>query len=400
MDTFFRHGSRCILPRRLQPPKPPMPEIQPVRSRTDREAFLLCPRRIYRDLPAWVPPIRSMQRRDLDPERGAFFHDGFGSKAAYFLAREGREVLGRIAAIRNERHLAQHGDGIGFFGFFDSVEDRGVAGGLLGAAEGWLREEGLVAARGPTSFTLNDPTGVTIEGHGLRPSVQIGYTPAYYAGLLEDAGYRKVRDLLCFQAPIERLESDLLRQALGTPGAGDGALEIRPVRRKELASESALFARIFSRSWERNWGAFPMLPEDLVRAAKELGPFFDERLGAVVTLKGEPVGVCLAVVDPWEIFHRCDGKIGVGGLLRILRERHRIERLRIFLLGFLPEHRGLAIGPLMLDYLRRQRPHFPALKTIEFSWILEDNRPMRSLAEAFGAELSQRLRVYEKFLGD
>src|SRR5207249_10299772 len=56
----------------------------------------------------------------------------------YFLAvRDGRPV-GRIAAIKNDAHTREHGDRVGFYGFFESVNEQAVANALFEAAAGWL----------------------------------------------------------------------------------------------------------------------------------------------------------------------------------------------------------------------------------------------------------------------
>jgi hypothetical protein len=39
------------------------------------------------------------------------------------------------------------------------------------------------------------------------------------------------------------------------------------------------------------------------------------------------------------------------------------------------------------------------ITALEMSWILEDNRPMRHLAEAIGGRMYKTYRVYEKELG-
>jgi GNAT superfamily N-acetyltransferase len=377
-----------------------MPEILPVESRREREAFLRLPWRIYRDDPHWVPPILAAQRRELDQERGPFFTDGFGSRAAFFLAMSGGEVVGRIAAIRNERHLAQHHDRVGFFGFFESVDDPSVAGALLEKAEDWLKAEGLVVSRGPTSFTLSDPAGVTIEGGGIRPPVLLGHTPGYYANLLTVNGYHKARDLLGYRLSIEDIDSKLLRFGAELSLGETAGVEVREIQMNRLAEEAELFARVFSKAWERNWGAFPMVPQDFLLAAKEFGPFFDPRLGAVVTVHGEPAAVFLAVPDVWEILQKLDGRIGPAGLWRIWRDRHRLERLRLLIVGILPEYRKLPIGPLVLRQIRTHRDAFPSLRTIELAWILEDNRVTRELAESVQAQHCRTLRIYDKELDE
>ena len=63
--------------------------------------------------------------------KNPFFEHG---EADYFLAERDGEVVGRIAAVANRLHNETHGDRVGFFGFFDTVDDPEVAGALLDAA--------------------------------------------------------------------------------------------------------------------------------------------------------------------------------------------------------------------------------------------------------------------------
>jgi len=377
-----------------------MIEVASVSSRRDREEFLRFPWRIYRDLPAWVPPILSLQRKEIDPERGFFFTDGFGSKAELFLARKGGEVVGRIAAIRNERHLSHRRDGVGFFGFFDSNNDRAVAAALLSRAEEWLLSEGLAIMRGPTSFTLNDPSGVLVRGAEIRPSAQIGYTPAYYADLLESCGFYKVRDLFVYQGQVDELASNLFSFEQSFSERSFEGIEVRTIDASRIEEEAELFTQVFTKSWEQNWGSYPLVAGDLIHAYREMGPFFDPGLGGIATVHGKPAGVFLAAPDPWEIFHRMNGRLGLRGIWRILRDRKKLERIRLFLFGTLPEFRKVPSGRFLIQRLHERRHLYPSVKTFEFSWILEDNLPTRQLAEAIGARAVQTLRLYEKHLGE
>jgi hypothetical protein len=67
-------------------------------------------------------------RRDvvalLSRTKNPFFEH---AEAEYFIAERGSEVVGRIAAISNRLHNETHGDRVGFFGFFESVDQQEVA---------------------------------------------------------------------------------------------------------------------------------------------------------------------------------------------------------------------------------------------------------------------------------
>ena len=64
----------------------------------------------------------------LSREKNPFFEH---AEAEYFLAERDGEVVGRIAAISNRLHNETHGDRVGFFGFFECVDDQAVADALL-----------------------------------------------------------------------------------------------------------------------------------------------------------------------------------------------------------------------------------------------------------------------------
>ena len=55
-------------------------------------------------------------------------------------------------------------DDTGFFGFFDTIDDKDVAQALLDAAEKWLREKGMKHVIGPLSLYANEEIGILVEG--------------------------------------------------------------------------------------------------------------------------------------------------------------------------------------------------------------------------------------------
>lgn len=374
-----------------------MISVKRVESRADWRGFLRFPWKVYRDYPAWVPPLLSQQKKQLLPESGMFFNDGKGSTAAYFLACRDGEVVGRIAAIANENHRKTHRDGVGFFGFFESIDDELVAAALLAEAEAWLVSRGFFISRGPTSFTIYDPAGVTVFGHEVRPGVGMACTPPYYADLLESCGYRKIRDLLAYRINSDCANSAVLHSIVNTFAEDAEGSSIRDLRAHDR-SDAGIVAGIFNRAWERNWGAIPMTADDFLQIQKEMGPIADGHLAYLISKQGEPVAFFVAVLDPGEILQRMNGRTDPRGLFALMFRRNRIRQGRVVMMGVLPEHRnGPAIGRLLFEFFRH-RGEFPAVESLELSWILEDNLPMRRLIENIGGMHSHTFRVFERFL--
>ena len=176
-------------------------------------------------------------RRDvaalLDRSKNPFFDH---AAAEYYLAERNGHVVGRIAAIHNLLHNETHGDRVGFFGFFESIDDQAVAEGLLDTAAAWLRARGLDTMRGPASFSVNDECGLLVEGFKHPPTVMMPHNPPYYAALLEQAGFVKAKDLICFQGSDPEVARERLSRATELVTRRYG-ITVRPLKLDDFVAE-------------------------------------------------------------------------------------------------------------------------------------------------------------------
>ena len=101
-----------------------MIEIRPVRSSRDWELFIGLPWSLYSGDSNWVPQLRIAVRDMLDVRKNPFFKHAFMNP--WVALREG-EVVGRIVGVIDENHNRFHGEKTAFFGFFEAVDDPGVA---------------------------------------------------------------------------------------------------------------------------------------------------------------------------------------------------------------------------------------------------------------------------------
>ena len=133
----------------------------PVTDGRDLDRFIAFPYDHYRGDPLWVPQLRADVRTLLSPTKNPFFKH---AEARYFVGRADGRTVGRIAAIRNEAHNRLHGDRVGFYGFFESVNEQDVASALFDAAAEWLRAAGCDTMRGPMNPSINDECGLLVDG--------------------------------------------------------------------------------------------------------------------------------------------------------------------------------------------------------------------------------------------
>jgi GNAT superfamily N-acetyltransferase len=366
------------------------PSVAAVVGRRDLAEFVALPYALHARDPHWTPPLRRDVRALLDPAKNPFWEH---ASRELFLARAGGRVVGRVAAIDDRLHLETHGDGAGFFGFFESVDDRATATALLDAAAAWLRARERRTMRGPVSPSLNDEAGLLVEGFETPSVIMMPHNPPYYRALLEGSSLVKARDLIAFHNTHTTLPERLVA-ATEIVGKRYG-VSCRRIDMKRFADEVALLKRLYNSAWERNWGHVPLTDREIDHLAGQLRPIVVPELVVFAERAGEAIGFAAAVPD-LNVALRANrsGRI-VPGLLKVLWASRRITRIRVLLLGVLPEWQGKGIDALLY---RRVWEHGrkKGYDWAEGGWVLEDNHAMVNGLVRMGFAPYKTYRVYER----
>jgi GNAT superfamily N-acetyltransferase len=347
----------------------------------------------------WVPPLKIERRLFLNRRLNAFFTHG---EAEYFLARRDGEVVGRISAQVNYAFNDAHDARWGWFGFLELYEDPEVATALLDAAAAWLRARGSARMVGPADFTMNDESGILIEGYELPPMVRQPWHPPYYQRLVEQAGVSKAMDLLMWNLEVSDRHDVLpVLVQLAERLESDHGIRVRPMRRLHLRRELDRFAEVYNAAWSQNWDFVPYTKKDLDALAQELQLVFDKHWAFVAERidTGEVVAIALTFPDINQVLARMNGRLLPLGWWHFLRKGRTVDRVRVGFLGVKPEyqHTGVA-AKLYLEHFKAasERPQSGG----EMGWILETNTPMNRGMEAMGGRIVKRFRVYERMLGE
>ncbi len=325
-------------------------EIAPVAGRRDLEDFVALPYELYRHDRCFTPPLRRDVRAQLDPARNPFFRH---ATRELFLARHGGQLSGRIAAIHDRAHEQAHGDGAGFFGFFESRDDPEVARALLDAAAAFLRARGRRLLRGPLSPSINDEAGLLVDGFTTPSVVMMPHNPAYYAALVEGAGLIKAKDLLAFEntadPPPERL--------LAATGVVEGryGISTRSIDMRRFSQEVARVQRLFNTGWQRNWGAVPLDDAEIAQLARQLEPVVVPELVIFAELRGEPIGFAAAIPDMNVALRANPSGRLFPGLLRVLWAQRSITGCAWCCSASCPSGTGAASTPFSTGASGRAR---------------------------------------------
>jgi GNAT superfamily N-acetyltransferase len=397
---------------------------EPVRTKADYTAFVDLPWRVPMDRPL-VRPMLEFQRHLFD--RGRRFRSGFSLSAMLdsvllgkenpfyehgdlelFLAKdaEGRPVA-RLVAIENRLHNEYHHDRTGFFGFYECV-DGGAAGrtataALVDAARGWLRSRGLESIRGPFNPTINDDCGIWTDGDSY-PAFLMPSNPRYYADLLQAAGLSVVKTMRVYRrdfrtiSPDQRQRWHRIAQRIQR---GASNVTIRSANFKQLDDEVKAFVSIFNQAWAQNWGFAPMSFRELYSMAELFQSLVDPNLirAAEIEENGvrKVVGVMITIPDLNEFLRHTGGRlIHPLTLWHLLRMKlgTPTRRVRIAILGVLPEYRHTPVSILLLYDAFQVAEKFGA-QEMEASWILEDNVAMVRPLEDYAFQITDHYVIFE-----
>lgn len=370
-------------------------EITQVSGRRDLKAFIDVPFGVHANHPLWVPPLKLERRLFLSRRMNAFFTHG---EAEYFLARRDGRVVGRISAHVNDAFNDHQHKNWGWFGWLEFEDDQEVLDALLDAAETWLRARGKERMVGPASFTMNDESGVLIEGYDVRPMIAQPWNPPYYRERLERAGMGKAMDLLMWNLEVENRDRvmPVIWELAGKVQSEHG-IRVRPMRRRQLRKDMDAFAEVYNAAWSKNWDFVPYSKKDLDAFAQELHIAFDKHWFMIAEREdtGEVVGMAITIPDLNQVLERMQGRLLPLGWWYLLRKGRIMNRVRVGFLGVKPEyqHTGVAARLYQLHFdAAEARPQ----KGGEMGWILETNTAMNRGMEAMGGTVVKRYRMYER----
>jgi hypothetical protein len=373
-------------------------EIRPVDGGRALKQFVRLPRELYRGIPGYSAPLDLQRLQELDRRRNPYFAH---AEAALWLAlHEGRPV-GRISA-QIDRLEADSRPGLGHFGNFAAIDHGEVVRGLFREAEQWLRRRGIRHVTGPFNFSINQESGLLIEGHQEQPMFLMPWDGAWLPAHLEQQGYRPARDLFAYRHDALDQPQHKGRRLLDRIGR-DPSVNARFADLGRIDQEISVIANVFNDAWADNWGFVPLTLEEVTHLAKELKPFIANESMTVIEVEGEPQAFAFALPNLLELSDGLDGKLIPFGWVRVLTRYfiRPIRSERLALMGVKRRYRdnplGAALAFLAIEKLRegsRKR----GIVAAELGWVLDTNHRMRSMLEDAGARHYKTYRIYEKLL--
>ncbi|MGZ8420933.1 MAG: N-acetyltransferase [Allosphingosinicella sp.] len=371
--------------------------IRPVEDAADRKAFVDVAYALNRDDPNWVPPLKTEVHGLIDPRTNPWFEH---AEARFFLAERDGAPVGRISAQVDELVLRHMGPGTGQWGMFEAA-DAEVAAELVHRAEAWLRGRDMTRSMGPFSLSIWDEPGLLIKGHDHPPMVMMGHNKPDYEAWVEAAGYVKAKDLLTYDLEVTAPFPPIV-QRIVSAGDKNPRIRIRRTVKKRFESEAALLLGILNDAWSDNWGFVPLTQAEIAYAGKKLKPIVLEDMILVAEYDGEPVAFMMALPDINQFLRDLDGSLFPFGWAKLLWRLRRMRPAggRVPLMGVVKRLQSTRLASqlafMMIERIRHAGTGHYGISRAEVGWILEDNGPMLSIAQAIESDVNRIYRIYEK----
>lgn len=352
--------------------------------------FVQFPYDLYKQDPYWTGELKADTRKLLRADNAFWKH----ARRKLFLAYKDGKPAGRLCALVNDAYNEFHRENIGFFGFFDCINDARVSHALFAAGEKWLRGQGVSAVRGPASPSSNHLYGLLVDGFDSMPSIMMPYNAPYYAELIEKEGFAKVKDLLAFHRTRNDKFSALFEKIVARAARGKG-LTLRRLNLKNLKEEAKIIRKIYNEAWANNWGHTPISEEEMQDMVQELKWVVRPEGTCVAEVDGVPAGFYIAIPNMNHVLRILRGTLfNPVRTLRALAAWRKIRDARLIMLGVEPGYRKRGIDLVLIKHIVE---HGVAVwDEAELSWILEDNDGIiRGMTEA-GCRPIKRYRVYQK----
>lgn len=366
-------------------------EIITVKNGRDLREFILLPWKIYKNDPAWVPPLISEVEFILNQNKNPFWKHAEGK---LFLVKKEGKAVGRVAGIIDHLHIDYRKEKAGFFGFFESFKDYEIAELLLSTVKTFLKEKGMEIMRGPLNPTTNEECGTLIKGFDSSPYIMMTHNPPYYSEYMERFGLGKAVDWYAYLGEITPEPPKEVLTAAKFAAEKCPKVRVRPGNMRKFDEEVQKIKEVYNSAWSKNWGFVPFTDEEIISLAKRLRPLAIPELILFAEIEGKPIGVLVGIPNFNQALKHLNGRLFPFGFLKALYYGKKVNTSRLIIMGIKEEYRRVGIEAL-LYFEALKAANRLGFKWFEASMILEQNLLTRKAAELVGGNPYKTYRIFE-----
>jgi hypothetical protein len=345
--------------------------IKRVTSAGGLRRFIRFPYHLYQGNPYWCPQLRRGERNTLSRKKNPSFEY---CEAEYWLAYQGRKVVGRIAGIINRTANERWNVKRVRFGWIDFIDDPAVSSALVETVMNWGRSRGMDSIHGPMGFSCMDNKGMLIKGFEELATLGSIYNYPYYPVHMARLGFEKSADFVQYIMPAEPIPEKVERLA-ALVSEKYGIRPLRVKRSRELLPYAGRMWDLLNTAFKEQYGFTPLTPEQATHYTKKYFPFLHpDFVGLLVNRDDEVTGFGIAIPSLTRALQRCGGRLFPFGFLHILRALKKNDLVDLNITGVAPRYQGKGIVSIYLHELQKGFIRHQ-IKTMVTNPQLEDNVP-------------------------
>ena len=376
--------------------------IKKVETKEDLKAFIEFHYDLYKGNEYDVPNLYSDEVNTLSREKNAAFDF---CVANYYLAIRDNKVVGRVAAIINNKANEKWNQKRVRFGWIDFIEDKEVLEALLKAVENFGKAHGMNEIVGPLGFTDMDPEGMLTWGFDQLGTMPTIYNYDYYPRLLESLpGYEVDNKYVEYKLFVPDTVPEKYAK-IAEMIQNRYNLRIKKLTKKDIF-EGGYGKKIFeliNSTYKDLYGFSELSQKQIDQYINMYFPFADLSLITLVedaSADNKLVGIGITLPSLSEALQKCKkGRLLPFGWFHLLRaiKFHKTKIVDLLLMGVLPEYRMKGVNALMFADL------IPRYQAYGFEWgetqvEMETNTNVQSQWETLNPVMHKRRNCYKKVL--
>ena len=378
-------------------------QIKRVETKKDLKAFIECHYDLYEGNQYDAPNLYSDELNTLSKDKNAAFDF---CEAEYFLALKEGKVVGRVAAIINNKANEKWDKKDVRFGWIDFIDDIEVSKALLKAVEDYGREKGMTSVVGPLGFTDMDPEGMLTWGFDQLGTMATIYNYDYYPKHMEKlGGWEKDNDYVEYRLDVPETAPEKYTK-IAEMVEKRYNLHARKLTKKEIF-EGGYGKKLFDLinvTYSHLYGFSELSESQIDQYVKMYFPLADLDLITVVedgNKDNQLVGLAITIPSLTRALQKCHrGRLFPFGWWHLLRaiKFHKTEVVDLLLIGVLPEYRSKGANSLVFADL------IPRYVKYGFKWgethvEMETNESVQSQWGPLDPTMHKKRRCYRKAIG-
>ena len=355
--------------------------IKKVSTKRELKKFIRFNYRMYKGNPYSVPDLYDDMLNTFNKKKNAAFEF---CEADYFLAYRDDKIVGRVAAIINNRANEKWECKNVRFGWIDFIDDPEVSSALIKTVEDWGKERGMTHITGPLGFTDFDAEGMLIEGFDQLSTMATIYNHPYYPVHMERLGFEKDADWVEYKIYIpdaipdkHKRISELIQRKYN--------LKIKKYTsgRKIAKDYGQEIFELMNEAYSPLYGYSPLTQRQINQYVKMYLPILDLRMVTLITDADDKL-VCVGISMPSlaEALQKSHGRLlplGWFYLLKALFMKRRAKMLDLLLVAVKPEEQTIF-------EVVEQMPEFPNGGMAGLMQFLSKNIKYPTIAQENGTQ--------------